>query len=166
MKKKWLFEKGRNKWCNFDLKLKNMKAIKSLVLIFSIVVFNSCQDATGNENVMANESVEMSVEGMVCAVGCAKHIEKEMAGLPGITNSEVDFEKGVAVFKFDNKKLSVYDIENKIEKMNEGQYKVEILETEKIEDLESSTSKSDKNVSTARPDFKFPNLFTYFMNNL
>ena len=145
-----------------------MRTIQYISIIFSLILLNACQPAANNEDTVANESVELAIEGMVCAVGCAKTIEKEMAEVSGITNSEVKFEEGIATFKFDNSKLSVYDIQSKIEGMNEGQYKVEIIESRKVEVPEISAGKksNDKNVSGEYPSFSFPRLITYFMNNL
>ena len=36
---------------------------------------------------------EFGIEGMTCAMGCAKTIEKKMAKMDGVKSAKVDFEK-------------------------------------------------------------------------
>ena len=46
--------------------------------------------AIAAENV---QTASFSIEGMTCAVGCAKTIEKELSNLEGVEKATVDFDK-------------------------------------------------------------------------
>jgi mercuric reductase len=67
------------------------------------------------------ETIKLSIKGMTCD-GCAKGIEKNVASLNGISQNEVNYQKGEGDFSFDASKSSKNDIINEIEKS--GHYKV------------------------------------------
>ncbi len=52
----------------------------------------------------------MSIEGMVCAVGCAAVIEKNLNQTTGIKEAKVDFETKKATLIFDAKVLSPNEV--------------------------------------------------------
>nr|WP_315142283.1 heavy metal-associated domain-containing protein [uncultured Flavobacterium sp.] len=55
-----------------------------------------------NEIAAANvQTASFTVEGMTCAVGCAKTIEEELSGLDGVQKATVDFDKKLATVTFD-----------------------------------------------------------------
>jgi copper chaperone CopZ len=47
------------------------------------------------------QTASFSVEGMTCAVGCAKTIEQELTDLEGVEKAAVDFDKKTATVTFD-----------------------------------------------------------------
>ena len=47
------------------------------------------------------ETATFQIEGMSCAVGCAKTIEKKLAEMNGVQKATVDFDKKEAVVEFD-----------------------------------------------------------------
>ncbi|MEO8535181.1 MAG: heavy metal-associated domain-containing protein [Flavobacterium sp.] len=54
--------------------------------------------------VIAAENVQtasFNIEGMTCAVGCAKTIEEELSNLDGVEKAAVDFDKKTATVTFD-----------------------------------------------------------------
>ena len=56
------------------------------------------------KKVIAAENVQtanFSVEGMVCAVGCAKTIQEELTELDGVQTATVDFDTKLATVTFD-----------------------------------------------------------------
>ena len=52
----------------------------------------------------------MNIEGMMCAIGCAATIEKNLNKTAGIKLAKVDFETKKAVLTFDAELLSPNDI--------------------------------------------------------
>jgi mercuric ion binding protein len=62
-------------------------------------------EATSKEHkAIAAENVQKAsfeIEGMTCAMGCAKTIEKELSGLDGVEKATVDFDKKTATITFD-----------------------------------------------------------------
>ena len=47
------------------------------------------------------ETATFHIEGMTCAVGCAKTIEEKLAEMDGVQNAKVDFETKTATVNFD-----------------------------------------------------------------
>lgn len=54
--------------------------------------------AIAPENV---QTASFNIEGMTCAVGCAKTIEEELSNLEGVEKAAVDFDKKTATVTFD-----------------------------------------------------------------
>ena len=60
--------------------------------------------APKEHKVIAAENVQTAsfeIEGMTCAMGCAKTIEKELSDLDGVEKATVDFDKKTATVVFD-----------------------------------------------------------------
>ena len=51
-------------------------------------------------------TVTLRVKGMTCG-GCATSVEKALKSTDGVTDVKVSFEKGKAVVKYDDKKVTV-----------------------------------------------------------
>ncbi|KAF2507956.1 heavy-metal-associated domain-containing protein [Flavobacterium zhairuonense] len=47
------------------------------------------------------QTASFEIEGMTCAMGCAKTIEKELSNLDGVEKAAVDFDKKTATITFD-----------------------------------------------------------------
>jgi mercuric ion binding protein len=47
------------------------------------------------------QTASFKVEGMTCAVGCAKTIQEELTALDGVQTAKVDFETKLATVTFD-----------------------------------------------------------------
>ncbi|KFF18424.1 heavy-metal-associated domain-containing protein [Flavobacterium hydatis] len=47
------------------------------------------------------QTASFNIEGMTCAMGCAKTIESELSDLDGVQEAKVDFEKKTATVTFD-----------------------------------------------------------------
>jgi copper chaperone CopZ len=47
------------------------------------------------------ETTSFKIDGMTCAMGCAKTIEKELADMEGVQKATVDFDKKEATVEFD-----------------------------------------------------------------
>jgi len=44
---------------------------------------------------------EFGIEGMTCAIGCAKTIEKKLAKMDGVKSASVDFDRRLAMVEYD-----------------------------------------------------------------
>jgi copper chaperone CopZ len=162
--------------------MKNLTKIAGIAIVLS---FTACG---GNEtpNETTSEKVEVlqenvvvadyKVEGMVCAMGCAKTIEDEVGGMKGVTVSDVDYESGKAHFEFDKTQTSEADIKAKIATIADGQYIVsawveeeEVTESEETETLDESSDESanlNDKVEVSFSSFEVPNLFTLLVKSL
>ena len=71
------------------------------------------------------ETASFNIEGMTCAMGCAKTIEKELADLDGVQSATVDFETKTATVEFDGTKQSTESLVKVVEATADGTtYKV------------------------------------------
>ncbi len=148
-----------------------MKALR--IFLFCIISFSvliACQQVK-QEPVLA--SVEMKVDGMVCAMGCAKYIEDKVADLDGVTKSVVDYESGIASFEFDETQTNSKELEAYIDDIHDGQYQAEIIDskekTSEEKNLEMESNQEDEEtLSTVRKPFHFslPDLLGYFLKSL
>lgn len=50
------------------------------------------------------EVATFNIEGMTCAIGCAKTIQEKLASMDGVQNATVDFDKKFATVEFDASK--------------------------------------------------------------
>lgn len=72
-----------------DKNLANIKEEKTSVKEHKVIAPENVQTASFN------------IEGMTCAVGCAKTIEEELSDLEGVEKATVDFDKKLATVTFD-----------------------------------------------------------------
>jgi mercuric ion binding protein len=71
------------------------------------------------------EKASFTIEGMTCAIGCAKTIEKELAETNGVAKATVDFEKKEATVSFDKSTQSIESLAKIVEASADGEtYKV------------------------------------------
>ena len=88
-----------------------------------ILSFTACKDNTTSKTVTVSTAVKtvevtfkeaqpmsMDIEGMVCAMGCAAVIEKNLNQTAGIKEAKVDFETKKATLIFDAKVLSPNEV--------------------------------------------------------
>lgn len=94
--------------------------------------------------VVANDAVDMKVEGMVCVNGCKGAIEKSLNGMAGIKACDIDFEKGIAHVSFDNAQITDVEIQKAIENVNDGAYSAEFISA-----TEEETEVVEEDVNTA-----------------
>ena len=101
-----------------------MKKIQLFTILIGLFVFTACKnnqapktvtvETTAVKTVEASfkeaRSMAMNIEGMVCAVGCAAVIEKNLNQTAGIKEAKVDFETKKATLIFDAKVLSPNEV--------------------------------------------------------
>lgn len=123
-----------------------MKAIKYVITLSLFgILFLSCKQIGSETKKEANEkksvlsekktiSVEklatanFTIEGMTCAIGCAKTIEKELSETDGVQKATVDFDKKEAIVSFDATKQTPEKLVKLVEATGDGKtYKVSNL---------------------------------------
>lgn len=76
------------------------------------------------------ETATFNIEGMTCAMGCAKTIEKELAAMDGVQSATVDFDKKTATVEFDATKQTPEKLVETVEATADGKtYKVSNLKS-------------------------------------
>ncbi|GAA6767223.1 hypothetical protein AAFH68_31720 [Flavobacterium sp. CGRL1] len=80
------------------------------------------QKAIAAENV---QTASFKIEGMTCAMGCAKTIEKELSNLHGVEKATVDFDKKTATVTFDKTVQNQESLTKIVQETGDGKtYKV------------------------------------------
>jgi copper chaperone CopZ len=122
-----------------------MSFTKSL-LTFGIVstLLLSCKDtarkpvaSTGENNTTKEftvaakpETASFKIEGMTCAMGCAKTIETKLSKLDGVQKATVNFDNKQATVDFDAAVLTLEKLTKTVEATGDGEtYKVSGMHT-------------------------------------
>lgn len=140
-----------------------MKTFKNIVFVSLVVLaMSSCKNETQPElktvevevakmdmaqNLDPNASyakVEFNIEGMTCAMGCAKTIEKKMAKMEGVKMAKVDFDKRLAMVEYDEAKVSPASLEETVAKVSDV-YKVQDMKVVDDFGKEAKSCKADCN---------------------
>jgi mercuric ion binding protein len=95
---------------------------KNLANIKPIETASKEHKAIAAENV---QTASFEIEGMTCAMGCAKTIEKELSNLDGVEKATVDFDKKTATVVFDKTVLNQENLTKTVQATGDGKtYKV------------------------------------------
>ncbi|HEY1192734.1 heavy metal-associated domain-containing protein [Flavobacterium sp.] len=71
------------------------------------------------------QTASFQIEGMTCAMGCAKTIEEELANLDGVDKATVDFDKKTATVSFDKTIQNPESLTKVVQETGDGKtYKV------------------------------------------
>ena len=98
-----------------------------------VTVDNEVIEATNNDVADLDPNAtyakaEFTIEGMTCAMGCAKTIEKKMAKLEGVKSAKVDFDKKLAMVEYDEAKVTTETLEEVVKKSGD-MYSVKDMKT-------------------------------------
>lgn len=124
-----------------------MKSIKNILVITTLALIAfSCKNETTEPEVKTIKTevtttkkatldpnatyakAEFKIEGMTCAMGCAKTIEKKMAKMEGVKSAVVDFDRELAMVEYDNAKVTPTSLENTVTSVADI-YKVKDMKT-------------------------------------
>ncbi|KUJ63399.1 heavy metal transporter [Flavobacteriaceae bacterium CRH] len=71
------------------------------------------------------QTASFTIDGMTCAVGCAKTIEQELTDLEGVEKAAVDFDKKTATVTFDKTVQNPENLTKVVQETGDGKtYKV------------------------------------------
>ncbi|MDP5028514.1 MAG: cation transporter [Flavobacterium sp.] len=116
--------------------MKNLKNIGFALVI--ALTFASCKqeskevasevakkEVVSEADLAKMQTASFTIDGMTCAMGCAKTIENKLANQDGVGEAVVDFETKIATVKFDAEKQSLESLTKTIEAVAGGDsYKV------------------------------------------
>ena len=108
-----------------------------LTLLFASLLFAGCKEKTTEttttsstetsapkakkEIAAANlQKASFTIEGMTCAIGCAKTIQEELSGLEGVQTATVDFDKKLATVSFDKTKQTPESLTKIVQATGDG----------------------------------------------
>ncbi|EKT3965024.1 heavy-metal-associated domain-containing protein [Flavobacterium psychrophilum] len=73
----------------------------------------------------AKQTTSFNIEGMTCAIGCAKTIENKLVSLDGVQKATVDFDKKMAIIQYDATVQTLEKLVQTVEAVADGKtYKV------------------------------------------
>lgn len=145
------------------------KVLATSIFILTLLTLGcSTKIEQKSSDFIADSQLSLKVDGMVCAVGCAKYIEKQVAKMDGVTSCVVNFEEGTASIEFSGEVTNREEIVSSITDINEGQYQVEVVELSNIENNGLTSPESEKSNKEKSPkvSFHFPELITYFIGRI
>ncbi|MCX7551050.1 heavy-metal-associated domain-containing protein [Xanthomarina sp. F2636L] len=145
-----------------------MKALKNIIGLLLLAVFvTACKNETTpevktvevettTEEVASLDlnatyaKAEFTIEGMTCAMGCAKTIEKKMAKMEGVKSASVDFDKKLAMVEYDEAKVNATSLEEVVKKAGD-MYSVTDMHTVDAfgEDVDADKKVCDKDCKKA-----------------
>ena len=108
-----------------------------LILLFASLLFAGCKEkTTGTATTSSTETsapkakkeiaaanlqkASFTIEGMTCAIGCAKTIQEELSGLEGVQTATVDFDKKLATVSFDKTKQTPESLTKIVQATGDG----------------------------------------------
>ena len=124
--------------------MKTLKNIIAIAIVMLVIV--SCKNDKNAEiqtievetaDTMAKAEIdqdatyakaEFKIEGMTCAMGCAKTIEKKIANMDGVKSAIVDFDKELAMVVYDEAKVTTKSLEETVKKTSDT-YSVKDMKT-------------------------------------
>jgi len=128
-----------------NIKYNIMNFLKSLLTVsFCSIALIGCKETASKANLPQEtkepkkektiaakpETASFHIEGMTCAIGCAKTIEEKLADTDGIQEAKVDFDKKEATVVFDAAVLDSKKITDLVESCADGKtYKVSDMKT-------------------------------------
>ena len=90
-----------------------------------VAVEETKKETVSEADLAKMQTASFTIDGMTCAMGCAKTIENKLAEQEGVGQAVVDFDTKIATVKFDAEKQSLESLTKTIEGVAGGDsYKV------------------------------------------
>jgi mercuric ion binding protein len=121
-----------------------MKTLKNIIALAVVVLITlNCKNeakpevktvevATKTSNTMDPNATyakaEFTIDGMTCAIGCAKTIEKNISKMEGVKSVTVDFDRKLAMVEYNEAKVTPTSLEETVTKVADI-YKVSDMKT-------------------------------------
>ncbi|GAA3570770.1 heavy metal-associated domain-containing protein [Snuella lapsa] len=132
-----------------------MKTTKTIITVTLVLLsFFNCKNETKPEiktvSIESTETAktldpnatyakaEFTIDGMTCAIGCAKTIEKKISKMEGVKEATVDFDRKLAMVEYNEAKVTPVLLEETVTKVSDT-YKVSDMKT-----VETFSSKETK----------------------
>ncbi len=121
-----------------------MKIIKNIFFVLAITLFalNCKNEAKPEVKTVEVETIaakttdpnatyakaEFTIDGMTCAVGCAKTIESKLGKMEGVKSAKVDFDKKLAMVEYNEAKVTPNSLIETVAKVGDS-YTVSNMKT-------------------------------------
>ena len=96
-----------------------------LAVLFTVIISPDAiaQSNEGVKEVVSNSNMSMKIDGMTCAMGCARAIEVELNKLEGVEDAKVNFESADAVLAYNASVISKSAIVDFVNNYRNGAFK-------------------------------------------
>ena len=162
-----------------------MRIFLSAVIVLALAACGSNQDKAIHDSKVEvkysyvegnseGSKAKLGVKGMSCEIMCGGLIKKSLKKLDGVSTAAISFnpddKSGLAEVEFDNKKITEKELVAAIEKLNDGQYKVNSVEVvvtetsfEEIDNEEEEIKSTKQNLLDKKISLpSLPNIFQLF----
>lgn len=142
-----------------------MKIIKKIFFVLAITIFAlNCKneakpevktvevEADADKAIDENATyakAEFTIDGMTCAVGCAKTIESKLGKMEGVKSAKVDFDKKLAMVEYNDAKVTPNSLIETVAKVGDS-YTVSNMKT--IDNTSSCKIECDKTGCEGKTD--------------
>lgn len=111
------------------------------------VIVDNVEATQVKKEIASNATIakaEFTIEGMTCAMGCAKTIEKKLSAMEGVKSAVVDFDKKIAMVEYDEASVTPLALEETVKKTGDT-YSVNDMKTVKTftKDLSKKACSND-----------------------
>ena len=108
------------------------------LLVFLLISCTQSNSSDYKEEVLtvADTKLEMTIDGMICQVGCAAYIDVELEKVSGVVSADVSFENKLASITYDNSLIREHDIVNSINSLKDSAYSVVSVVVENLKTIE------------------------------
>lgn len=103
------------------------------------------KEASTNDLAANYNKAEFKIDGMTCAIGCAKRIESKLASMEGVKSATVDFEQKLAMVEYNEAKVDFNALTSTVAKVP-GDYKISDMKNVEAfakKDAEKKACKAD-----------------------
>ncbi|MDG1849773.1 MAG: heavy metal-associated domain-containing protein [Flavobacteriales bacterium] len=108
------------------------KLVKFSLLLSVVFTVISCSESTAQskkvtQEVSSSGKMLMNIEGMTCAMGCARSIEVELKNIDGVRDALVDFSSATASVSFDSAVTSGASLVDFVNSYRNGAFKAALI---------------------------------------
>lgn len=145
--------------------------MKISLLALLLLLLNSCgEEIIKNDEILANTSCSLIVEGMMCEKGCKATIQQKLSSTNGVVACVVEYEEKMVVIDFDNNVVTSKELIKVVDEIAGGIYKASLIDEgvfiqETGPGTVGSSNESDA-VSVSDNSLRLPDFSSIFSNIL
>ena len=121
--------------------------MRSLSFLIILLSFFNCNQASQNKTIHINSSkkssnelsilvseeyAKISINGMMCAIGCASSIQKKLNETSGVISATVDFESKTAWIVYNSENIRLESLSEAVKSLNDSYNVINIEKTNKF----------------------------------
>jgi Cu+-exporting ATPase len=124
-----------------------MRSLTLLSFFICLLLFFNCRPTPQNKiapfnaskkslnelsNIVSEEYAKISINGMVCAIGCASSIQKKLNQTSGVISATVDFKSNTAWIVYNSENIRLESFTEIIKSVNDSYNVTNIEKTNKL----------------------------------